>query len=55
MLIIITFLVLVQKSIDMRKKKRNISSYQAMMDSIERMIEREAEAHRQFGDSADES
>lgn len=44
-----------QKTVDMRKEKRDISSYQAMMDYIERMIEREEEQQRELEDSEDSS
>lgn len=44
-----------QKTVDMRKENRDISSYQAMMDYIERMIEREEEQQRELEDSEDSS
>lgn len=47
--------VFFQKTVDMRKEKRDISSYQAMMDYIERMIEREEEQQRELEDSEDSS
>lgn len=43
-----------QKSVDMRKNKRDISSYPAMMDYIERMIEREEEERKKLEDSEDD-
>lgn len=46
--------MLFQKTIDMRKMNRDISSYQAMMDYIETMIERE-EAKKKDDDSSEES
>lgn len=38
----------------MRKQKRDISSYQAMMDYIEQMIEREEDERRKLEDSEDD-
>lgn len=38
----------------MRKNKRDISSYPAMMDYIERMIEREEEERKKLEDSEDD-